>query len=39
MSAGLRSRLFPLGPPRETKVHWASGIRVTRLKGWKSQTT
>jgi len=23
----------------ETKVHWASGIRVARLKGWKSQKT
>jgi hypothetical protein len=23
----------------ETKVHWASGILVARLKGWKSQKT
>ena len=36
---------FPLGPTRdlatihETKVHWASGILVARLKGWKSEKT
>ena len=23
----------------ETKVHWASGILVARVKGWKSQET